>query len=88
MIVERELQAGQRLKVDTGCLVAMQASVGYDIEFVGGVKSALFGGEGFFFASLKGPGRVWLQSLPISRLAQKLSTGSGESKFTVKLGSS
>jgi uncharacterized protein (TIGR00266 family) len=71
-IVERELGAGERLRVDTGCLVALETSVTYDIEFVGGVKSAIFGGEGFFFARLEGPGKVWLQSLPFSRLAGRI----------------
>ncbi len=81
-IVEKELTAGQTLRVDTGCLVALTQTVNYDIEFVGGVKSAIFGGEGFFFATLQGPGHVWLQSLPFSRLAGKIheaapQTGSG-----------
>src|SRR3989442_250754 len=67
-----ELQAGQTLRVDTGCLVALQPSVNYDIQFVGKVKTALFGGEGLFFASLMGPGKVWLQSLPLSRLADRI----------------
>jgi uncharacterized protein (AIM24 family) len=58
--------------VDTGCLVALQPSVNYDIQFVGKVKTALFGGEGLFFATLTGPGRVWLQSLPLSRLADRI----------------
>ncbi|WP_339138768.1 MAG: TIGR00266 family protein [Candidatus Electrothrix sp. GW3-4] len=71
-IVERQLQAGETLRVDTGCLVALTQSVDYDIEYVGNVKSAVFGGEGFFFASLRGPGHVWLQSLPFSRLAGKI----------------
>lgn len=71
-IVEKELQAGETLRVDTGCLVALTQTVQYDIEFVGGVKSAIFGGEGFFFASLRGPGHVWLQSLPFSRLAGRI----------------
>ncbi len=71
-IVEKELAAGESLKVDTGCLVAMTSTVNYDIEFVGDVKSAIFGGEGFFFATLKGPGHVWLQSLPFSRLAGRI----------------
>ncbi len=71
-IVEKELQAGETLRVDTGCLVALTQTVSYDIEFVGGVKSALFGGEGFFFATLQGPGHVWLQSLPFSRLAGRI----------------
>ncbi len=71
-VVRRELEAGEHLRVDTGCLVALAPSVNYDIQFVGGVKSALFGGEGFFFASLTGPGWVWLQSLPFSRLAGRI----------------
>jgi uncharacterized protein (TIGR00266 family) len=71
-IVERELAAGEVMRVDTGCLVALTQSVHYDIEFVGNVKSALFGGEGFFFATLQGPGHVWLQSLPFSRLAGRI----------------
>ena len=71
-IIEEELAAGETLRVDTGCLVALTASVAYDIEFVGNVKSAIFGGEGFFFANLRGPGHVWLQSLPFSRLAGRI----------------
>jgi uncharacterized protein (TIGR00266 family) len=67
-----DLQAGQTLRVDTGCLVALQPSVNYDIQFVGKVKTALFGGEGLFFATLTGPGRVWLQSLPFSRMADRI----------------
>jgi uncharacterized protein (TIGR00266 family) len=67
-----DLKAGEDLRVDTGCLVALQPSVSYEIEFVGKVKTALFGGEGIFFAALKGPGRVWLQSLPLSRLADRI----------------
>ena len=71
-IHERRLEAGQTLKVDTGCIVGFQPSVEYDIKFVGGIKSALFGGEGLFFATLRGPGKVWLQSLPFSRLADRI----------------
>lgn len=67
-----ELQAGQKLLVDTGCLVAMTSSVDYDIQPVSGVKTALFGGEGIFLASLRGPGTVWIQSLPFSRLASRV----------------
>jgi uncharacterized protein (TIGR00266 family) len=67
-----ELAAGETLRVDTGCLVALQPSVNYDIQFVGGIKTALFGGEGIFFATLQGPGRVWLQSLPLSRMADRI----------------
>jgi uncharacterized protein (TIGR00266 family) len=69
---ERTLAAGETLRVDTGCLVALQPTVTYDIKLVGGVKTALFGGEGLFFATLRGPGRVWLQSLPFSRLAGRI----------------
>ncbi len=67
-----DLTAGQTLRVDTGCLVALQPSVSYEIQFVGKVKTALFGGEGLFFATLTGPGRVWLQSLPFSRMADRI----------------
>jgi uncharacterized protein (TIGR00266 family) len=72
MVHALDLGPGQTLRVDTGCLVALQASVNYDIQFVGGVKTAFFGGEGLFFATLRGPGKVWLQSLPLSRLADRL----------------
>jgi uncharacterized protein (TIGR00266 family) len=71
-ILKRELAPGETLRVDTGCLVAFQPTVDYDIQFVGNIKSALFGGEGLFFATLRGPGRVWLQSLPLSRLAGRI----------------
>jgi uncharacterized protein (TIGR00266 family) len=67
-----DLAPGQTLRVDTGCLVALQPTVAYDIQFVGGIKTALFGGEGLFFAALSGPGRVWLQSLPFSRMADRI----------------
>jgi len=67
-----DLPAGQTLRVDTGCLVALQPSVGYDIQYVGKVKTALFGGEGLFYAALTGPGRAWLQSLPFSRMADRI----------------
>lgn len=71
-ILRRTLEAGETLNVDTGCLVALEHTVDYDIEFVGGIKSAIFGGEGFFFARLSGTGDVWLQSLPFSRLADRI----------------
>lgn len=71
-IIRKDLQPGEKLRVDTGCLVAMTGSVDYNIEAVGGVKTALFGGEGLFFASLSGPGTVWIQSLPFSRLASRV----------------
>ena len=64
---ERTLGPGEVIRVDTGCIVAFQPSVDYDIQYVGKIKSALFGGEGLFFATLTGPGRIWLQSLPLSR---------------------
>ena len=69
---ERTLEAGELIRVDTGCIVAFQPSVNYEIQYVGKIKSALFGGEGLFFATLQGPGRVWLQSLPLSRLANRI----------------
>ncbi len=75
-IARRDLGMGEMLRVDTGCIVAFQPSVSYDIQMVGGVKSALFGGEGLFFATLKGPGTVWLQSLPFSRLAGRIQAAS------------
>lgn len=71
-IYERTLAPGEVLRVDTGCIVAFQSGVDYDIQFVGGIKTALFGGEGLFFATLRGPGKVWLQSLPFSRLAGRV----------------
>lgn len=71
-LVELNLEAGEELRVDTGCLVAMQPSVDYDIQTVPGVKTALFGGEGLFFVKLTGPGRVILQTLPFSRLADRI----------------
>jgi len=71
-IMERTLLPGETLKVDTGCIVALSKTIDYDIEFVGGIKSAFFGGEGLFFASLRGPGKIWLQSLPFSRLADRI----------------
>ena len=71
-VVEKELQSGEILKVDTGCVVAYTAGVDFDIEFIRGIKNWMFGGEGLFFAILKGPGKVWLQSLPISRLAGRI----------------
>lgn len=71
-IYERQLQPGETLRIDTGCLVAMTQDVHYNIEMVSGVKTALFGGEGLFFATLSGPGTVWVQSLPFSRLASRV----------------
>lgn len=77
---KRELAAGEKLRVDTGCIVALTQDITYDIEFVGGIKSSLFGGEGFFFATVQGPGTVWLQSLPFSRLAARLSSATTSRK--------
>ena len=71
-VIKRELRPGQVLMVDTGCLVAMTPSVGFEIQYVGKIKTALFGGEGLFFAKVNGPGTVWLQSLPFSRLASRV----------------
>ena len=71
-IIEKELKHGETLKVDTGCLVAFTQEVDYDIEMVKGIKNAVFGGEGLFFAKLQGPGTVWIQSLPFSRLADRI----------------
>jgi len=71
-VVKRELQPGQTLLIDTGCIVALTPNVSFEIQYVGKVKTALFGGEGLFFAKVTGPGTVWLQSLPFSRLASRV----------------
>ncbi|NLG71170.1 MAG: TIGR00266 family protein [Chloroflexi bacterium] len=76
-IIEKDLTAGESLRVDTGCLVAFAPTVDYDIQFVGGFKNALFGGEGIFLARLTGPGKVYLQSLPFSRLADRITAAAG-----------
>ena len=76
-VLKKELKANERLRVDTGCLVAFQPSVDYDIQFVGGFKNVLFGGEGLFLAQLTGPGVVYLQTLPFSRLADRIISASG-----------
>ncbi len=78
-VLERELSPGELIKIDTGCIVAFTRDVQYDIQFVGGIRNTIFGGEGVFFATLRGPGKVWIQTLPISRLASRIlsfSTGS------------
>ncbi|WP_438432858.1 TIGR00266 family protein [Gorillibacterium sp. sgz500922] len=75
-VLEKTLAPGETLRLDTGCLVAMTQEVHYDIEFVKGIKTAVFGGEGLFFATLKGPGKVWVQSLPFSRMADKIISAS------------
>lgn len=71
-VVERELMAGEMLRVDTGCIVAFTQQVDYDIQFVKGVRNVIFGGEGLFYATLRGPGKVWIQTIPISRLASRI----------------
>ncbi len=71
-VIERTLAAGETLRVDTGCVVAYTAGIDFDIQFVGGIKTAMFGGEGLFFATLRGPGTVWIQSLPFARLASRI----------------
>ena len=91
-LIERTLRPGEKLRVDTGCLAALMPSVDYDIEYVGGLKTAFFGGEGLFFATLTGPGKVWLQSLPLSRLANRIvraaPCGVGEGSVLGSLGGS
>ncbi len=80
-VIEKDLHPGELLKVDTGCIVAFTNTVDYDIQFIGGIKNTLFGGEGVFYAALRGPGKVWIQTLPISRLAGRiLAYGSGGRK--------
>jgi len=90
-IIKRELQVNETLRVDTGCLVAFSPAVDYDIQFVGGFRNALFGGEGIFLAKLTGPGLIYLQSLPFSRLADRIIAASrfqkrGEQKGVAGLG--
>lgn len=90
-IIEKDLAAGEVLNVDTGCLVAFAPSVDYDIEFVGGFTNALFGGEGLFLAKMTGPGKIFLQSLPFSRLADRIKVAAnfknvGESKGAAGIG--
>lgn len=71
-VVEKNLEAGETLRLDTGCLVAFEHTISYDIQMVKGIKSIFFGGEGLFYAALTGPGKVWVQSLPFSRLADRI----------------
>jgi uncharacterized protein (TIGR00266 family) len=71
-VFERTLQPGEFLRIDTGCLVAYTHTIDYDIEFVGGIRNTIFGGEGVFFATLRGPGKIWIQTLPVSRLASRI----------------
>lgn len=79
-IIEKQLQPGETIRVDTGCIVGFESSVNYDIEFVGGFKNALFGKEGLFLATLTGPGLVYVQSLPISRLSERILASAGGSR--------
>ncbi|WP_181955314.1 TIGR00266 family protein [Filimonas effusa] len=71
-VIEKQLQPGELLKIDTGCLVGFTHGVDYNIEFIGGIRNTFFGGEGVFFATLRGEGKVWIQTLPISRLASRI----------------
>lgn len=86
VVVEKELGPGEVLRVDTGCLVGYERGVDYDIQMVSGIRNKFFGGEGFFFAVLRGPGKVWLQSLPFARLASRVlenASGSGKGEGSV-----
>jgi len=71
-VFERELRPGELIKIDTGCVVGYTAGVSFDIEYIGGIRNKIFGGEGVFFAAMRGPGKVWIQTLPISRLASRI----------------
>jgi uncharacterized protein (TIGR00266 family) len=71
-VFEKTLQPGELLKIDTGCLVAYTQTVEFEIQFIGGIRNSIFGGEGLFFATLRGPGKVWIQTLPVSRLASRI----------------
>ena len=72
LVIEKELAIGEMLRVDTGCIVAFTQQVDYDIQFIRGIRNVMFGGEGLFYATLRGPGKVWIQSIPISRLASRI----------------
>jgi len=91
-ILKRELKVGETLRVDTGCIVAFTQNVDYEIEFIKGIRNMVFGGEGLFYAILRGPGTVWMQSLPVSRLAGRIlqygrrSGGKGEGSVLGQLG--
>lgn len=79
-LLKKTLKNGERIRVDTGCLVAFEERVDYDIEFVGGLKTAFFGGEGLFFAILSGPGTIYMQTLPFSRLADRVISAAGKAR--------
>lgn len=79
-LLKKTLNRGERIRVDTGCLVAFEERVDYDIEFVGGMKTALFGGEGLFFATMSGPGTIYMQTLPFSRLADRVISAAGKAR--------
>jgi uncharacterized protein (TIGR00266 family) len=85
-VIEKDLAPGEMLRVDTGCLVAFAPTVQYDIQFVGGFKNALFGGEGLFLAKMTGPGKLYLQSLPFSRLADRILAASKYGRVDEKTG--
>lgn len=86
-LLERDLAVGETLRVDTGCLAAFASTVSYDIQFIGGVKNSLFGGEGLFYANLTGPGKVYLQTLPFARIADHINkAGNSKAGGTVKRG--
>lgn len=79
-VLEFDLAPGEQLRVDTGCIVSMSDTISYDIQFVGGFRNALFGGEGLFYAVITGPGHIVLQTLPFSRFANRIAAASGGSK--------
>ena len=85
-VIERELERGEELRVDTGCIVAFQDSVDYDIQRIKGVKTMLFGGEGLFYAVLRGPGKIFIQTTPFSRFADRVLSAAGGGKGQVKRG--
>ncbi len=86
-IIEKHLNPGEKIRIDTGCIVGFETSVSYDIEFVGGFKNALFGKEGLFLATLRGPGVIYLQSMPISKLAERMYSAIGSNQGQSNAGS-
>jgi len=79
-VFERELKPGELIQIDTGCLVGYTQGVNFDIQYIGGIRNKIFGGEGIFFATLRGPGKVWVQTLPVSRLASRILSYAGGSR--------